>query len=80
MSEDLAKYAKVLVVGADGLGSELLKDLAQSGFQNLKVIDIDRIEVINLRKKKYQVHVFFFHFSFLNHHTYVIGNLEDVTI
>ena len=60
MSEDLAKYAKVLEVGADGLGCGLLKDLAQSGFQNLKVIDIDRIEVINLRKKKNQVHVFFF--------------------
>ena len=64
MSEDLAKYAKVLVVGVDGLGCELLKDLAQSNFQNLKVIDIDRIEVINLRKKKYQVHVFFFIFLF----------------
>ena len=62
MSEDLAKYAKVLVVGADGLGCELLIDLAQSGFQNLKVIDIDRIEVINLRKKKNQVHVFFLFF------------------
>ena len=77
MSEDLAKYAKVLVVGADGLGSELLKDLAQSGFQNLKVIDIDRIEVINLRKKKYQVHL---KKKKKNHHTHVIGNLEDVTI
>ena len=76
MSEDLAKYAKVLVVGVDGLGSELLKDLAQSGFQNLKVIDIDRIEVINLRKQKYQVHLK----KKKNHHTHVIGNLEDVTI
>ena len=61
MSEDLAKYAKVLVVGADGLGCELLIDLAQSGFQNLTVIDIDRIEVINLRKKKkIKFWVFFF--------------------
>ena len=40
MSEDLAKYAKVLEVGANGLGYELLKDLALPGFQNLKVIDI----------------------------------------
>jgi len=73
LSEDLAKYAKVLVVGADGLGCELLKDLAQSGFQNLKVIDIDRIEV-------YQFMFFFSFLFFLNHHTHVIGNLEDVTI
>ena len=80
MSEDLAKYAKVLVVGADGLGCEVLIDLAQLGFQNLKVIDIDRIEVINLRKKKIKFMFFFFSFFFLNHHTHVIGNLEDVTI
>ena len=79
MSEDLAKYAKVLVVGVDGLGCKLLKDLAQSSFQNLKVINIDRIEVINFRKKNIKF-MFFFHFSFLNHHTHVIGNLEDVTI
>ena len=52
MREDLAKYAKVLVVGVDGLGCELLTDLALSSFQNLEVIDIDRIEVINLREKK----------------------------
>ena len=77
MSEDHAKYAKVLVVGADGLGSELLKYLAQSGFQNLKVIDIDRIEVINLRKKKISSS---FKKKKKNHHTHVIGNLEDVTI
>ena len=63
MSEDLAKYAKVIVVGVDGLGCELLKDLAQSSFQNLKVIDIDRIEVINLRKKK-KIKFMFFFFSF----------------
>ena len=64
MSEDLAKYAKVLVVGVDGLGCKLLKDLAQSSFQNLKVINIDRIEVINLRKKNIKF-MFFFFFIFL---------------
>ena len=62
MSEDLAKYA--LVVGVDGLGCELLKDLPQSGFQNLKVINIDRIEVINLRKKNIKFMFFFFIFLF----------------
>jgi len=43
--------AKLLVVGAGGIGCELLKNLVLTGFVNLTVLDLDTIDVSNLNRQ-----------------------------
>ncbi|KAI0402346.1 hypothetical protein F4802DRAFT_576178 [Xylaria palmicola] len=45
------KQAKVLMVGAGGIGCELLKNLVLTGFGEVHIVDLDTIDLSNLNRQ-----------------------------
>ena len=49
--EKILAEKKILIVGAGGLGCELLKLLVINGFKQISIIDMDKIERSNLNRQ-----------------------------
>jgi len=50
LNEKIEK-SKILLVGAGGIGCEVLKNLTLTGFKNIDAIDLDTIDVSNLNRQ-----------------------------
>jgi len=47
----LHQQARVLMVGAGGIGCELLKNLVLTGFGEVHIVDLDTIDLSNLNRQ-----------------------------
>lgn len=47
----LVKQSRVFMVGAGGIGCELLKNLVFAGFGEIHIVDLDTIDLSNLNRQ-----------------------------
>jgi len=47
----LTRQSRVLMVGAGGIGCELLKNLVLTGFGEVHIVDLDTIDLSNLNRQ-----------------------------
>ena len=50
------KNTKILLVGVGGVGSFAYEALIRSGFQNITIIDKDKVEITNLNRQLMAYH------------------------
>lgn len=51
IADSISEYANILVVGAGGLGCEIMKNLALSNIKKISIVDMDKIELSNLNRQ-----------------------------
>ena len=49
------RNSKILMVGAGGIGCELLKDLVLTGYGEIHIVDLDTVTLSNLNRQFYFV-------------------------
>ena len=49
--KNVVRNTSLLMVGAGGIGCELLKNLVLTGFKNINIIDLDTIDISNLNRQ-----------------------------